>query len=93
MPTEQEKQFIDAWKFAGPELERIRNDELKQLDESAGLKLLGATVAAKPIHTGLAIFQAWMMRLRIIELSAEVASLKSEIESINRQGAAEPPNR
>ena len=88
MPSEQEKQFIDAWKFAGPELERIRNDELKQLDESAGLKLLGATAAAKPVLTGLAIFQAWMMRLRIIQLSAEVASLTSEIESIKRRGAA-----
>ena len=88
MPSEQEKQFVDAWKFAGPELERIRNDELKQLDESAGLKLLGATPAVKPVHTGLAIFQAWMMRLRIMELTADVASLKSEIETIKRRGAA-----
>ena len=87
MATEQEKKFIEAWKIAGPELERIRNEELKQLDESAGLKLLGATAEVKPIHTGLAIFQAWMMRLRVIQLSAEVASLKSEIALMRRRRA------
>ena len=53
MVTEQEKQFIDVWKFAGPELERMRNDELKQLNESTGLRLLGATVALGELNHGL----------------------------------------
>jgi hypothetical protein len=42
MPTENEKKWIAAWKFAGPELERIRNEELRQMTDKEGLQSLGA---------------------------------------------------
>jgi hypothetical protein len=35
-PTEQEKQWIAAWRSAGPELERIRNEELRALSDEQG---------------------------------------------------------
>ncbi len=36
MPTEQEKRWIEAWRTAGPELERIRREQLRDLtDEEA----------------------------------------------------------
>jgi hypothetical protein len=38
MPTEQEKQWIAAWRSAGPALERIRHDELQNLGEDAGTR-------------------------------------------------------
>ena len=38
MPTEQEKQWIAAWKKAGPELERIRNQELRNLSDEEGTR-------------------------------------------------------
>ena len=31
--TEQEKRWIEAWRIAGPELKRIRDDELRSLDD------------------------------------------------------------
>lgn len=68
MPTDVEKQWMAAWRRAGPELERIRREELQQLDDSAGLKLLGAGSQRQP-QSGLVTFQAWMMRLLIKELT------------------------
>lgn len=68
MPTELEKQWIAAWRRAGPELERIRREELRQLDDSAGLQLLGAG-CPRQLQSGLVTFQAWMMRLLIKELT------------------------
>lgn len=68
MPTEQEKLWIAAWRKAGPELERIRKAELRQLDEKAGLRSLGAGRESNPHAHGLAIFQAWMMRWRVQQL-------------------------
>jgi len=47
MPTEQEKQWIAAWRTAGPELERIRNEELRNLSDGEGTRkatLLGVPV-------------------------------------------------
>ena len=67
MPTELEKQWMAAWRRAGPELERIRNEELRQRDDRVGLQLLGATLA-QPRQSGLIAFQAWMMRLLVTEL-------------------------
>ena len=68
-PTEQEKQWIAAWRSAGPELERIRNEELRAMDESVGLKLLGAgQISPLEIPSGLAVQQAWFMRMRVKEL-------------------------
>lgn len=67
MATELERQWMAAWRQAGPELERIRNEELRALDDSAGFKLLGRSNGQHP-QTGLVTFQAWMMRLLIREL-------------------------
>ena len=68
MPTEQEKQWIAAWRFAGPELERIRNDELRNLDDESTMRQLGAGKPLRQELNGLAIFQSWMMRLRVKQL-------------------------
>jgi LmbE family N-acetylglucosaminyl deacetylase len=38
MPTEQEKQWIEAWRIAGPALERIRNEELRNLSDEEGTR-------------------------------------------------------
>lgn len=48
MPTEQEKQWIEAWKKAGPELERIRNEELRNLSDEEGTRK--ATLLGVPIE-------------------------------------------
>ena len=70
MPTEQEKQWIAAWRCASPELARIRNQELRQLEDIVGLRLLGA--GTKPEQSsGLIAFQAWMMRMRVRDLLEE----------------------
>jgi hypothetical protein len=69
MPTEQEKRWIAAWRSAGPELERIRNEELRSLDESEGFRLLGANPLPKAEGmNGMAIQQAWFMRMRVKQL-------------------------
>jgi len=68
MPTEIEKQWIAAWRRAGPELERIRRAELQALDDAAGYKLLGATNVQHP-QSGLVTFQAWMMRHLVKQLT------------------------
>jgi hypothetical protein len=66
--TDQEERFLDAWRRAGPELDRIRNEELRQLDEHEGTRLatlLGVVtpVGARP-DSGLGEFQRWMIRWR-----------------------------
>jgi hypothetical protein len=70
MPSEHEKQWIAAWREAGPELERIRNEELKALDESAGQQLLqsGSRQVYATDLSGLVVFQAWMSRWYIMQL-------------------------
>ncbi len=77
MPTENEKKWIAAWRSAGPELERIRREELRDMPEHSGLKLLGAMNVANESLNGLVIFQAWMSRLRILELQKQL-ELRSE---------------
>lgn len=68
MPTEIEKHWMAAWRIAGPELERIRNEELRRLDESADTKSNSKVHWEHAQFSGLAIFQSWMMRLRVLEL-------------------------
>jgi len=69
MPTELEKQWMAAWRLAGPELERIRNEELRLRDDRIGMKLLGGLHPQPQLNqSGLVAFQAWMMRLRVIQL-------------------------
>jgi hypothetical protein len=68
MTTDQEQRFIDAWRRAGPELERMRNDELRALTEREGTRLatlLGVVTEMRPRpSSGLVDFQRWMMRWR-----------------------------
>ncbi len=66
--SELEKQWIAAWRIAGPELERIRNEELRKMDESEGAKKLSKLHWEQAQFSGLAIFQSWMMRFRVLEL-------------------------
>ncbi|MEX1026836.1 MAG: hypothetical protein WD049_02340 [Candidatus Paceibacterota bacterium] len=68
MPTEQEKQWIAAWRRAGPELERLRNAELRQLDEAEGTRLATFLGLAHPVvprgDSGLLEFQRLMKKWR-----------------------------
>ena len=68
MPTEQEKRWIAAWRFAGPELERIRNDELRNLDETTGTQKATFLGIVSPVpdrnDTGLLQFQSFMNKWR-----------------------------
>lgn len=66
--TESEQRFIEAWAMAGPELERIRQAELRQLDQRAGILMISRKFPEPAQFSGLAVFQSWMMRLRVIEL-------------------------
>jgi hypothetical protein len=62
MATADEQKWIEAWRYAGPELERIRLRELQQMKQCEG--------APSPIdrddqRCGLEDFQQWMMRWRV----------------------------
>lgn len=64
------RQWVAAWKEAGPELERIRRQELRQLDAFAAIALLSgpadyrtALRAPKPT-SGLVEQQAWFQKTR-----------------------------
>ena len=71
--TEQEKRWIEAWRIAGPEFECIRDDELRSLDDARAIGLLGGSRSNSQETNGLVVFQAWMMRLKVIELLKLVA--------------------
>ena len=73
MPSDKEQQWIAAWRRAAPELERIRNQELRQLDDTAGMRLLGAMEKRPTRINGLVAFQAWMMRARVIQLTRQLS--------------------
>lgn len=67
-----EQRFIDAWRIAAPVLEKVRHQELRQLDEQAGARMIASTSHADHPINGLAIFQSWMMRLRVLELTKQL---------------------
>ncbi len=48
MPTDVEKQWMAAWRYAGLELERIRIDRLRRLDEKTGTRY--ATMLGIPVE-------------------------------------------
>ena len=62
------QKWITAWRIAGPELERIRNQELRDLEADAGLRTLGAFENKIQHQHGMVTYQSWMMRLRVKEL-------------------------
>ena len=67
MPTEQEKQFIAAWKSAGPKLAAIRDEELRQRSNK-GVRMAGGVVVYEPNphRNGLVTMQAWFTRFQIL---------------------------
>ncbi|MCA9034591.1 MAG: hypothetical protein KDA81_20850 [Planctomycetaceae bacterium] len=68
MPTDLEKQWMAAWRRAAPELERIRNEELRTLsDQAATLQAtwLGVEFDVETTaDSGLRQFQVWMKKWR-----------------------------
>ncbi len=81
MPTPAEQQFIDAWRYAAPRLEEIKRQELRQLDENAGLRMIAASQTIEPASSGLIQFQAWMMRLRVTEMQKLIAQHNTQAAS------------
>jgi hypothetical protein len=53
-------------------LEKIQRRELRELDESAGLRMIGAPAPSDRPQSGLIEFQAWMMRMRVMQLEARL---------------------
>ncbi len=75
MTAEQARQWIQGWKVAGPVMQQMRDERLRQMDETEGAKMLGAGqgfASEAPEANGLAIWQSWMMRLRLQQLTAKV---------------------
>ena len=65
---EQYRRYVEQWKEAGPELERIRRAELRALDTRASVKLMDALAEiglrfGTPRETsGLVEMQRWFMQ-------------------------------
>lgn len=63
------RRWVEAWKLAGPDLERIRRQELRELDTYRAIELLcGTADYTKPpraprLTSGLVEQQQWFMRL------------------------------
>ena len=64
------KRWVQAWKDAGPELEKLRRAEIRQLDGSHALELLCGDMdytvpprVPKPT-SGLVEQQRWFMKVR-----------------------------
>ncbi len=67
--TEQEmiKSWVAAWRAAGPELERLRREEVKRSDTLRGIQALSdIDLHARPPRpaSGLVEQQAWFRKLR-----------------------------
>ncbi len=74
--TEAEQTFLNGWRAAAPVLEELKKQKLTEMDESAGLKLLGATAPLSHQH-GMAVMQSWFMRWRVQQLMAQLAKYES----------------
>lgn len=65
--NEQYRRFVEGWKRAGPELERIRREELRALDTRKEVAGMDALVDIALRHgrprdtTGLVEMQKWFM--------------------------------
>jgi hypothetical protein len=70
LSTEHQQQWIAAWRRAGPELQRIGNEELRRLDEIEGTRLATFLGVAQPgparSGSGLAVFQVYMKKWRTL---------------------------
>lgn len=57
---EQGRRWVEAWKHAGPELERIRREELRHLDQYEGIsRLTWAYIPELRPTSGLVEQQRW----------------------------------
>lgn len=63
------KQWADTWKSAGPKLQAIRDEELRQ-KSSKGVRVAGGVVVyeTNPHLNGLVTMQAWFMRKQLLDL-------------------------
>jgi hypothetical protein len=61
MATKEELKWMEAWRYAAPELEKIRIRELRSLSTEAGAPRQNNSVE----RCGLEDFQQWMMRWQV----------------------------
>jgi hypothetical protein len=68
MSTEEERVWISAWRSAGPELQRIRKEELRSLDDTVATLQATMLGVLDPVpargDSGLKEFQVWMKKWR-----------------------------
>ncbi|MBX3419753.1 MAG: hypothetical protein KF851_19320 [Pirellulaceae bacterium] len=74
MTTSDEQKWLEAWRYAGRELERIRKEKLQKLDDDAGAP--HPTTRSQP-YSGLIDFQQWMMRWRVLLLMEQLEKKES----------------
>jgi len=75
---QQGRRFVRGWEIAGPVMQQLREERLRRMSESEGAKMLGAGQTYQlevPEANGLAIWQSWMMRLRIQQLERKAPSI------------------
>ena len=67
MPAEQERAWIAAWKSAGPKLQQIRDEELRQKGNK-GVRIAGGVTVyeTNPHLNGMVTMQAWFMRQQLL---------------------------
>jgi len=79
---QQGRQFVQGWEIAGPVMQQLREERLRRMSESEGAKMLGAGHTPQlevPEANGLAIWQSWMMRLRIQQLDRKASSVSRSV--------------
>jgi hypothetical protein len=50
MTREEAQEFVERWRKAGPELEKIRREELRALTDAEGQKLFGSLLEFASLH-------------------------------------------
>jgi len=79
---EQRRQFVRGWEIAGPVMQQLREERLLRMSESEGAKMLGAGQLSQleiPEGNGLAIWQSWMMRLRMQQIDRVAGSISPSV--------------
>jgi len=79
---QQGRRFVRGWEIAGPVMQQLREERLRRMSESEGAKMLGAGQTHQlevPEANGLAIWQSWMMRLRIQQLDRKASSVSRSV--------------
>lgn len=67
MPTEQEIAWAAAWKSAGPKLQAIRDEELRQRSGKGARMAGGVRVFERNPHSnGMVTMQAWFTRFHLL---------------------------